>query len=235
MSESNNSLSIISDIFTSPNKAFEDIKVNYPIMLPLFTVLILNAAMVILLFMSLDYQWYVDELVQRATTAESTQEEIAAMRNAFGAMSATTTGLIGGIFGAIFLALMYAVMALYFVMMSAINNDGYKFKQWMSFISWTSLPSIIGTLASFVVILSSSNGQIAPESINPLSLNELFFGLDATKGIGSMLAGTGITTLWTFALMVIGYSKWTNKSMAMSAIVITCLYSFAYGIWFLMI
>jgi len=235
MSSSTNSITILTDIFTNPNKAFEDIKVDYPKLFPILTIIVLNAALVLLLFMNIDYQWYIEELVQRLSNADSSQEEIADMRKGLEMMSANTTGAMGAVFGGIAILVMFVVMTLYFVIISAITNDGLKFKQWFSFVSWTSMPSVIGTLSGFVVVLTSSNGQIMPEAINPLSLNELFFGLDATKGIGAILAGTGITAFWTFALMIIGYANWTGKTKGMSVVVISALYAVSYGLWFLMV
>ena len=186
MNDSTNSMSIMSDIFTNPQKALDDIKVDYPILLPLLTIVVINAALVLLLFMNIDYQWYIDEMIQRVSTADTSQEDIANMRKGFEMMSANTTGMMGAVFGAIAIVVMYAVMTLYFVIISAITNDGYKFKQWMPFVVWTSMPSIIGSLAGIVVIFTSSNGQIMPESINPLQQKEselslpelvlLFFG-----------------------------------------------------------
>ncbi|PCJ50203.1 MAG: hypothetical protein COA74_02970 [Gammaproteobacteria bacterium] len=235
MSEAPTSMTIMTNIFTNPQTVFDEIKVKYPVLLPFFTVFILQAALVILMYMSLDYKWFIDELIERASTADTSQEDIENMRKGLEMMSATTTGLIGAVFASIFIAVMYAVMSLYLVIVSAITNDGIKFKQWFSLISWCSMPSIIGILAGLVVVLSSSNGQILPESVNPLSLNELFFDMDPAKGLGAMMAGTSITTLWTFALMVMGYSKWTGKSTAVSAGIIAILYAFSYTIWFAMV
>ena len=232
MSESVTSMSIMTNIFTNPQTVFDEIKIKYPVMLPLFSMIILQAALIMMMYMSIDYKWYIDEMVQRVTTADSKQEDIDAMRQGLEMMSATTTGIIGAVFASLFVAAMYCVMALYFVIVSAISNDGFKFKQWYSFIAWTSMPAIIGILAGFVVVLTASNGQIMPESLNPLSLNELFFNMDATKGLGAVLAGTSITAFWSFALMVIGYAKWTGKSTAVSAAIIFALYAFTYGIWF---
>jgi hypothetical protein len=233
MSESVNSMSIMSNIFTNPQTAFDEIKIKYPIILPLLTLIILQAALLIVMYMSIDYKWYVDEMVQRMTTADSNQEDLDAMRQGMEMMSATTTGIIGAVFASLFIAAMYSIMSLYFVIISSITNDGFKFKQWYSFIAWTSMPAVIGLLAGFVMVLTASNGQIVPESINPLSLNELIFNMDATKGgIGSILAGTSITAFWSFALMVIGYAKWTGKSTTVSAAIIFALYAVTYGIWF---
>jgi hypothetical protein len=235
MSESVTSLSIMTNIFTNPQTAFDEIKIKYPILLPLFTLILLQAALIILMYTTIDYKWFVDEMVQRVTDADSNQEDIDAMRNGMEMMSATTTGIVGAVFASLFIAAMYSVMSLYFVIISAISNDGLKFKQWYSFVAWTSMPGIVGMLAGFVMVLTASNGQIMPEAINPLSLNELIFNIDSTKGLGAVLAGTSITAFWSFALMVIGYAKWTGKSTAVSVAIIFALYAITYGIWFALV
>jgi len=231
MSESVSSMSIMTNIFTNPGTAFSDIKVNNPILMPLFTLLVAQSLLVIFMYSNVDYQWYVDEMITRASDTDTSQEDIANMRKGLEMMSGTTTGLLGAVFGSLFIMVMYSVMALYFVIISAISNDGIKFKQWFSFISWTSMPAVLGILAGYVVVFTSSNGQFLPESINPLSLNELFFNMDPAKGIGAVLAGTSVTAFWTFALMVIGYSSWTGKKVAVSVSIIAALYTVTYGIW----
>ena len=136
---------------------------------------------------------------------------------------------------AIVMTLVLCFIALYFVMVSSVRNDGFQFKQWLCFVCWTNLPSLLGLLASFAMIFSSSDGQIVPETLNPLSLNSLFFDLDVKQGIGSILASTDICVFWSIALMTIGYSRWTETSHGKSFIIVTAPYLIYYGLNFVML
>ncbi len=234
MSPSQGSLSILTNIFSSPQEAYKNIQQEYPILLPLFLIIGLNAILAILLFMNIDFEWYVDHMVEISAGEKSIAEQDQ-VRQGFSMMSASTMGILGAVTGAIGLVIIFCINALYFVIVSNITNDGFQFKQWLSFISWSSMPAIITALASIVMILTSSNGQIAPESLDVLSLNELFFGMDPVKGLGNILATTSITQFWIIALMTIGYSKWTEKSLGQSFFIVIIPTLIYFGVRLLML
>ena len=150
-------------------------------------------------------------------------------------MSPSTMGVMGAVAVVIFSLIMFSIFSLYFVIVSSITNDGFQFKQWFSFICWTSTPVLIDALASLVTILTATNGQVAPDSINPLSLNALFFGLNATQGLGNIMASTSLTLFATLALMTIGYAQWTEKPVAKAFVVVAIPYVIYYGIRFLLL
>ncbi|MCW8877654.1 MAG: YIP1 family protein [Kangiellaceae bacterium] len=226
------SFSIFTNIFTSPDKAFNDIKADYPVVMPMLTLIALNALLVIALYASIDFQWFVDHMVE-LQAGELTKSEQDQTRQAFEMMSPGMMGGIGAFSVAVVLLIVFCLQAVYFVIVSGITNDGFEFKQWLSLATWSSLPSLLGTLASFVVVFTSTNGQIAPESLNPLSLNELFFGLNALKGVGNIMASTDITMFWSIALLTLGYSNWTGKSKANSFFIVILPFAIYFGVRFL--
>jgi len=232
--ESPSSLSILTSIITTPSKAFADIKVDFPILFPLLSIIGLNAILVVFLYANIDFGWFVDHMVE-SQSGDVSKAEQDQMRQGMEMMSPTMMSSFGAISVAIVLAIVFCTIALYYVIVSSITNDGFQFKQWLSFVTWTSIPSLVGTFASFVVILMSTNGQIAPETLNPLSLNALFFDLNAIDGLGNILATTDITIFWSIVLMTIGYAKWTESSMAKSFGIVILPYAIYYGIRFLML
>jgi len=228
------SFSILTTIFTEPQKAFKDIQYSYPVLLPLLSIIALNAILVIMLFASIDFEWYIDHMVE-ISAGEASKAEQDQVRQGLSLFSPTAMGSMGAVGAAIGILVIYCLMAFYFVIVSNISNDGFQFKQWLSLVSWSSIPTLVGTLAAFVVILTTSNGQIVPEALDPLSLNELFFGMDPVKGLGNILASTNITLFWSIALLTIGYAKWTEKTIAKSFLIIILPYVFYYGVRFLML
>lgn len=222
-------LSITTNIFTEPHKAFKDIQQNYPILIPLSLIVALNSIIVIMLFINIDFSWYVEYMVE-STAGDKSKEQQDQVRQGIEMMSPIMMAVMSVVSQAVAKVVIFCLTSLYYVIVSNINNDGFQFKQWLSFVSWTALPSLVSSLASFVVILASNNGQIVPETIDPLSLNALFFNLDAVNGIGRILASTSITIFWTIALMTIGYACWTKKSMLQSFLIVTIPYALYYGV-----
>jgi len=221
---------ILSNIFTSPAEAMQQVQERYNILFPLFILMLATVIVFSYYYVAVDYQWYIDHMVE-ISSGELSKSEQEQTRAAFSMMSQTTMGTITTITASIGIAIVFVIQAVYFVIVSNINNDGFQFKQWMSFVAWSSLPALLVYLAMIVYISSSSNGQIAFETLNPLSLNDLFFGMDATQGAGKMLASLDLTKFWSMYIMIIGYQKWTAKSMQTSATVVLIPFVGIYGIW----
>lgn len=234
MSESSSSFSILTNIFSSPKQAFSDIQKNYPVLLPMLIILSLNAILVVLLFMNIDFEWYIDHMVE-STAGDLSKAEQDASRQTLSMMSPSTMSIFGAAGAAIGIGIIFCLTAAYLVIVSNVNNDGFQFKQWLSFVCWTSMPTLITVLASLVSIFMSSNGQIAPENLNPLSLNALFFGLDALKGAGSILASIDLSVFWSIILMTIGYSQWTGKKQTISFLIVVAPFAIFTGLRFVFV
>ena len=233
MSDSTSSLNILVNIFASPVNAYEDLQKNYPILLPLLLSIGISILSIALLYSNIDYKWLIDHMVelQAGDTSPAQQEQ---MRKGMGSMSPRTMGMLASASIIIMLFIIYSLYAAYLLMISNLNNDGIGFKKWFSFISWSFLPSLLGGVASIVTILSSNNGQIAPETLNPLSLNELFFSLDPSHGMGAILASTDISIFWILTIMTLGYAKWTQRAYFNSFLLVSAPLLAYYAIRILM-
>jgi len=225
-------MTIFSNLFTAPSLAMTQVQQRYNVLFPLFVMILMTALVMVAYFVVLDYAWYLDFLVE-TTAGELSKAEQDQQRSIMEMMSKPVMGSIAVVTSMVGIAVIYVIQAVYFLIVSNVNNDGYQFKQWFSFISWTAMPALLAILAMFVFLFSSSNGQIAPDSMNPLSLNELFFGLESSKGLGKLLSTIHLPQLWSFAVMVIGYQSWTKSSTVKSAFVVLTPFVLIYLGWYL--
>ncbi|MBV1908690.1 MAG: YIP1 family protein [Kangiellaceae bacterium] len=225
-------LAILTNIFTSPSTAMGQIQTNYSVAFPMLLVILLSAVVWFSYYSMVDYEWFVDYIVE-TTAGDLSKSEQDQTRAGMSMMPQSVMGSITAVTAAIAVALIYVVQAVYFLIVSNVNNDGYEFKQWLSFVTWTSLPVLLTILAMFAMLFSSSTGQIAPDALNPLSLNELIFGLDPSKGIGKLLSTIHLPQLWSLAIMVIGYSVWTKKSTSASSMIVLTPFVLFYVGWYL--
>ena len=225
-----NNLSILTNVLTDPQKAFKDIQADYPILLPLLSFLSLAAFVSILYLYMVDYSWYVEQNVEMLAGDKSKSEQ-ETVRTQMNLMAPTTQGVIAAITTTIGYLIFFAVYAGYYVMCSNINNDGYDFKQWFSFISWAWIPKSLLLLIAVVIILISDNGQISQYSLNPVSLNSLIFDLNPTTGLGMLASMIDLATFWTIGIMVIGYKQWTQSSLGKSLFIVLLPYLLIFGIW----
>lgn len=224
---------IMSHIFTTPNQAYQAIQTQTPIWFPLLLTIGMSILVVILLFSNIDFEWYLEHMVEIAA-GDASKAEQDQIRQAMSMMPASGMATFGAFSAAISIAVIFAIQAFYFVIVSGVTNDGIGFKQWFSFVCWSYLPGLVSGIASIMVILTSSNGQIAPETLNPFSLNALFFDMDAAKGLGNIYATTDLTLFWSMALMVLGYSQWTKRSLANSAALVLSPFALYYLVRFVL-
>ena len=222
--------SILSNVFTAPTTAFTQIQQNYGVIFPLFLVMILSSSVWFAYFSMVDYDWYIDYMVE-ASAGELSKAEQDQTRAAMSMMSQDVTAYVTAFVTAVIIALMYVIQTVYFVIVSNINGDKYEFKNWFSFVSWGSIPVLLALIAMLVTLFSSASVQLAPDQINPLSLNELFFGFDAMKGAGKILSTIHLAQLWSFVVMIIGYKKWTECSLQKSTFIVLLPFVLFYLIW----
>ncbi len=227
-------LTILTNIFTAPSAAMTQVQERYSVAFPLLMTIILTGIVWFSYYAMIDYEWFIDYTVE-TSAGELSKAEQDQTRAAISMMSPTVMGSVTAITAAIAIAVIYVIHAVYFLIVSNVNGDGYQFKQWLSFVSWTSMPILLTIFAMFAMLFASASGQIAPDTLNPLSLNELIFGLEPSKGLGKILSTIHLPQLWSWAIMVIGYKTWTKKSTASSAMVVLTPFALIYLAWFLFI
>ena len=86
-------------------------------------------------------------------------------------------------------------------------------------------------LASLVNVLLATDGQLALDSINPISFNNLFIHLIPSDPLFGPINNWDPMTIWSLALAVFGYSLWTQKSLIKSAVVVLAPTIIIYGTW----
>jgi hypothetical protein len=124
-------------------------------------------------------------------------------------------------------SLIIALYALYLKFVSKFSFVELGWKSWFSLICWTSVPTVFGAIASWVVLLTNSNGQVPMLDLNVLSFSNLL-GL-STQG-GPLLVLTPLY-IWSFALLALGYQNWTKKSLLASTLLSLGPYLLIFGLW----
>jgi len=227
-------LTILSNVFMAPQVGMVQVQQRYNVIFPLFTLIVLSSLAIYTYFSLVDYAWYVDYMVE-ITAGDLSKSEQDTTRAAMSMLSQSATGSIAATVLLILTPIVFVIQALYFVIVSNINNDGYQFKQWFSFIAWSSVPALISVIAMFAILLTSSNLQMPFDSLNPLSLNELIFGLEPSQGLGKLLSTIHLGQIWSFVVMIIGYQAWTKKSIESSIAIVLAPYVAWYVGWFFFI
>ncbi|HLW73941.1 MAG TPA: YIP1 family protein [Gammaproteobacteria bacterium] len=216
------------NIFLEPRKTLEDLR-NHAAWwwLPLLLLVVLSIAFQVWYANRVDVSWFADQ-----TLAPSADKMTADQLRDAHARFTPVSMMVFGIIGSVFLVVWYLIQALYFFMAAKVGGwQQQSFGAWLNFISWTSMPALLGFVASAAYMLSTSSRQISPVDIDVTSLNTLLFHVPYAHSGQALASSLRLTTIWSWVLMVIGLSAWTGKDRVKSAIAVLSPYLLCYAVW----
>ena len=221
------------DIVASPGKAFDGIK-PHPKWLwwPLLIVIALACGVFAYYYNWVDFEWLVEETI-RQIPAEDRAASEDAIRGFMSPKSSMITTLIAIV---VMTFVIYLIEAVYFhLAIKVATGAKIGFGQWFSFAAWTGFVGIFGSLAALLTIVFADSNQIAAESLQVLSINNLV--LHAAPGDAWFRWGSSLTlvNLWMLGLMSYGYARWTGDSLLKSTIIACLPWVLIFGIWAVMI
>lgn len=219
------------NIFYEPGKTLESLRGKAGrLWMPFLVVAATNALLQLWYAQRVDIAWFADQsLASQAANMTADQ-----LRDAHARFTPGSMIFFGTVFGTVGLVLWYLAQGLYFFLAAKIG--GYKeqgFGSWLSFICWTSMPALVGIIATAAYMLSTSSRQISPVDIDITSLNTLLFHVPYAHDGQFIASSFRITTIWSWAIMVIGFSRWTGKPLSRSAMVVLAPYTVLYAVFIL--
>ena len=201
-----NSLTTAVNIFASPNEAFASIKARPTFFVPMLVACIGVAAYSWLYALEVDLGWLTERQLRGQTLFELTDAQIQAQVNAAverGRTSTIVTGVLGSFLA---ITIIYLLQASYLKIVSLITKDGVRYRQWLSLVSWTSLPTVLGSLATIVFILTNDVSYVDQAGVNPLSFASLLqMDLENSSTFVSFASNTSPINIWSLVLLVLGY------------------------------
>ncbi len=218
------------NIFLAPRDAFLALREKPSIWFPLLMLVLCWIVFWNWYYSVVDFQWVLNQVIAEklATTPADQHEAVAKSMANFkpGALA-----IISIVTVLVLLIAITMINAIYLVIVSAVLDDRFRFRNWFSFSLWTSMPSLIAIVAMTANVLLSRDSRVAPTELNPLNFNNLIFHVGPASPFKSLFDGFDLTILWSWALMVFGYHLWTGRSWVRSAVVILLPWVVLYATW----
>jgi hypothetical protein len=233
MEYSKSAFSGLIDMITDPKKAFAAAD-KYPkrFWTPLATTIVMSLIMIILVFISLDF----DIMIQQTQAAAAAQGNEVPEEMLRSMMNPGVMIGMGSVMIIIMTFLLTAISATYLLIVSKVTTEDTRgFGSWFSFASWTLVPTIVAALVSIIYYLAVGNPQMGPEQVAFYSFNELFFHHPAGTPAASFWGAFSVFSLWTITLIAIGLQVWTNRTFINSLIIAVVPYVVFFGIWGFMV
>jgi hypothetical protein len=201
------------NVFASPGEAFRAIKLEPKFWLALILLTVSTAAVQYIYLQGVDVGW----LAQQATAANPRPTEAQAEQAAefVANLPSFVIATFGALAGAVVTTLVFLLNALYFRIVSAIMKDGLGYRHCLGLVCWSSLPTLLGSLASIVNLLTNDISLMPTQEINPLAF-WAYLGLEPL-GRGAMdqiVMNTDPTTIWALILLILGYKTLTGRSVS---------------------
>lgn len=223
------SVPILIDIFTAPRKAFSELKITPRFLFPLLLIMVSYSLLYAYYFLIVDFQWMIEQMA--ALQPADNQEQF---REAMSIMSPMIMGVSSVVGTVLSLLVIYLLYSVYLLLATKVTNDNIGFKSAFSLTCWTAMPLMLSVVASVVNITLASEGRIAIESVNPLTLDALIFSFPPDHTLKAFTSSFDILQFWSFGLLIIGFATWTDKSLGKSALIVLPPYVVIYGIWLLL-
>jgi hypothetical protein len=226
-----NNLAILQALAFEPRKGFAELDARPRYWWPLLLLVITQVAVTVWYTSFVDLEWLVDtQLHQSARASSMTDEEIARLAS----QMASQRGLrvvIGGVGTALVLPIVLLVTALYYTLAAKVTGVERSFRHWFALACWSTVPTVIALLPAAIALLTATSNQVPQEALQPLSLNQLFFGREPGDPGYSVLANINLFQFVSVYLAAMGLKVWSRRSWTYSIVVAALPLVLIYGIW----
>jgi hypothetical protein len=226
-----NNLAILQALIFEPGKAFAELDAKPRFWWPLLVLAISNAALTYWFMTFVDIEWLTDQTLRAGTFgANMTDEEITRMARDAAAQGSSRAVLytLGTL---LVMPVVMMISALYYLLAAKVTGVERGFRHWMTLACWASLPSALAVVPAALVMLSATSNQIGQESLQPLSLNELFFKRERGAPGYGLLSNINLFQFASLYLAAAGLKTWSRRTWLYGIIVSALPFVLIYGIW----
>lgn len=221
-------LACLGNIFVDPKKALQDILPHGRwAWYPLIIAIVVSVAFTVWYFSTVDMGWLTNQTLA-SMSGKYSSDQLDAMRQGFTRGRFLTFGVIGGSLGLVVILLLQALYLFFVAKIAGYEPQTYG--KWLSFSIWTAFPNVLATVAAAVTYLFA-NAQTSYYAVDITSLNTLLFHLPLSHPMAGVAASVHLTTFWCLALMIVGLSLWTKKSLGKSAVIVLAPWVMIYALF----
>ncbi len=216
----NNSFGRVISVLTSPTATFRSIAERPTWLVPILLLVVLGLISMLVAAPKIDWEQTLRARLEqsgRELPAEQIEAQVEIMEK-----FVTVTMYVGSV---VFPWIMYPLMALIFLGLFRVAGGELGFKTSLGVLLHGFMPWAVATLLSIPVLLARDS--IVAERLDAgvlMSNLAVFAGDDTGLAIGSLLASVDLFSLWTLALLVIGYAVAARVSRGRSAAIVVGLW-----------
>lgn len=212
-------------VMLEPSPTFMRLKDKPRPWLPLITLIVLTLAVTYWWISTADFAWLREQMAAAQPDIKPEQREM--MEKVFTPNTMLWTQVVAVSLGTL---LVTAVVAVYYLIAGKAMGSQIGYGKWFGFVAWTSVPRLL-VIPLMALQVATSEGRLAFEDMNMVSLNYLLFQLPMSHPWAGLANSIDLTVPWSLALATIGLKAWTGRSMGTCVFVAALPYVLVYGIW----
>jgi hypothetical protein len=224
-----NNLEISVALATSPSSALIELRERPRFWFPLLLVVLTTAGLIYWYYSIVDIEWLKDTMFSNEPKFQQMGEEQRAAAMAMFGRGPMLWSSVASMF--VIIPAVMVLQALYLLVAAKVTKLSPGFKHWFALACWTSLPTLLTSVVSAILLILRENSQVATSVLAPLSLNELLFHVPPGAPGYALLESLAIPAFLSWALMIIGVRIWSQRSLSFSAGVTLLPWVIIYGIW----
>lgn len=190
---------------------------------PLLATILVTGILNVVYYYSVDFNWLLAQL-----TVGMPEQQRLSMEEALTPGRLVAVSLVGVVALAV---LVNGARAFIYWVILKVRGDSQRFVRLFALTMWATAPVALILPAGILNIMLASNGHLTPNNVNPVSLNQLFFGLPDTSGWGALLSSFSLVNVWEVFLVAVGLRAVIALSVARALLIALIPDVVFYGIW----
>jgi Yip1 domain len=216
-------------LILNPSAAFQSLKEKPSFWFPLVVLSLSTAAVLFWFYSVVDFAWLRDQILASGAQFEKMSE---AQRAQASGMISQKTMMLSSIIGAIVIVpVIRFIEAIYYLLVGKMTRVEGSLKQWFALACWSGFPAVLAVVLMAVSILLRGNGQMTPDAMSMLSLNELFFHVPMGSKWHGLLSSITILNPYIWWLTIVGVKVFSGRSMLYGVMVVMVPLALIYGGW----
>jgi len=205
---------LLGRLFASPRRFFDDLAESPRFALPMWLILFVTLGTVVWFYSVADVRQLIEQQMASNPRLTDAQREAAARFMSRGLLTVTSAVSV-----VVILFVFRLLEALYYRVVGSMTRHARSYRQWFAFAWWTALPALVGVIPTIIVLAFSAPSQLDAGSLQPLSLNALFFHLKPGEPGYQATTNISIVMLLSIALTIFGLRCWSKRSWLYAVVV----------------
>ena len=189
--------------------------------LPVATLAIGTALTLTWYYSRLDYSWFAEYLVAANPILASVGRKLALRRETV-MLPATLSATVN-------IVVAWLLTSGYLWLAAKLLGRDRPVRQWLALASWACVPQILVLPLSLAMIWMHPEGRFAPEQLDATTIGMLLGGIAPDNPWHAVVSRIGIASAWSWAILAIGFRRWTGSTTAAALVTVLAPYALYFG------